>query len=277
MPDTRTLTDRARSALIREWATENGHTVARGGRIPAEIVAAYEAAGGQPAPAGDDGGPDWDAAAAGLTEGLDPFAGIEAGPDAAAGPGTEGERTGLPPPADLDEARARLGARKAGVPGWAKDTGKPAKDKTPVKVTKAVIGDIEGKLTLLLSGPVAFWQMADPICGQAAADNLDNMVRKAVPLIIQSPDAVRWFTKGTQFLLWLDLIWAMQPVAQAVYAHHVAATVMLDPRTGQAIPAQRLDDGSIVPAGDAPRQARPDMSAYTTEVTGHVPPVPAAH
>lgn len=275
MADTRTLTDRARTALIREWAGENGFEVAKGGRIPANIVKAYEAATGAE-PAGDDG-PDWDAAAAALGDGTDPLADIEGELDAAAGPGTEGERTGLPPPADLDEARARLGgARKPGTPGWAKDTGKAPKDKTPVKVTKAVIGDIEGKLTLLLSGPVAFWQMADPLCGGAAADNLDNMVRKAVPLIIQSPDAVRWFTKGTQFLLWLDLIWAMQPVAQAVYAHHVAATVMLDPRTGQPIPAQRLDDGRIVPAGPGgPAPARPDMSAYTTEVSGHVPPVPA--
>lgn len=268
MADTRTLTDRARSALIREWAAEAGFDVSAKGRIPDGIVAAYEAATGREAPAED--GPDWDAALAG-GEAADPLEALEdqLGEDG----GEPAEGSGPPPPADLDEARARF-AGKPKPPRWAKD-GKASKPQQPtVKVTRTVVADIEGKLTLLLTGPAVFWQMADPLCGGAFADNLDNIVRKAVPLICQSPDAVRWFTKGTTFLLWLDLVWALQPVAQAVYAHHVAATVMILP-DGRIVPAKRLEDGRIVPLESVPKQAPPDVSQYTTQVAGHVPPVPA--
>lgn len=275
MADSRTLEDRAQAALIRDWAAENGITVGERGRIPAGVRAAYEAATGNTAEPETGDGPDWDAALS-AAKGADPLALLEdqLGEEAAGrtGHGSPSEDPGPPPPADLDEARARLGG-KAKTPGWARD-GKASKQAPPVRVTRAVVGDIEGKLTLLLSGPAVFWQMADPLCGGTFADNLDNIVRKAVPLIVQSPDAVKWFTKGTTFLLWLDLVWALQPVAQAVYAHHVAASVMVLP-DGRVVPAVRLDDGRIVPADRAPQQAAPDLSAYTTEVNGHVPPVPA--
>ena len=267
MADSRSLTDRARSSLIRDWAKDNGFDVADKGRIPAGVVTAYEAATGQPSDDADDG-PDWDDVGG---EDPDPLAGVEDDDTAAAG--SHGPADGPPPPADLNEARERF-AGKPKRPGWAKD-GKPSKPVAPpVKVTKAVVSDIEGKLTLLLTGPAVFWQMADPLCGGAFADNLENIVRKAVPLIAQSPDAVRWFTKGTTFLLWLDLVWALQPVAQAVYAHHIAATVMVLP-DGRVVPSQRLEDGRVVPLSEV-KQARPDQSAYTTQVPGHVPDVQPA-
>jgi len=40
----RVSTDRARAAAIRQWARENGYQVASRGRIPAELVDAYDAA-----------------------------------------------------------------------------------------------------------------------------------------------------------------------------------------------------------------------------------------
>ncbi|WP_100480519.1 histone-like nucleoid-structuring protein Lsr2 [Mycobacteroides abscessus] len=36
--------DRAQSAAIREWASKNGHTVSSRGRIPAEVIDAFNAA-----------------------------------------------------------------------------------------------------------------------------------------------------------------------------------------------------------------------------------------
>ncbi|WP_457160213.1 histone-like nucleoid-structuring protein Lsr2 [Mycobacteroides abscessus] len=36
--------DRAQSAAIREWASKNGHTVSSRGRIPAEVIEAFNAA-----------------------------------------------------------------------------------------------------------------------------------------------------------------------------------------------------------------------------------------
>lgn len=38
--------DRLRIAEIRDWARSNGHTVADRGRLPAEVIAAYEARNG---------------------------------------------------------------------------------------------------------------------------------------------------------------------------------------------------------------------------------------
>lgn len=38
--------DRLQTAAIREWAAKNGHKVSTRGRVPAEIVDAYNAAGG---------------------------------------------------------------------------------------------------------------------------------------------------------------------------------------------------------------------------------------
>ena len=270
MADTRTLTDRARSALIREWAAEQGFEISATGRIPKGVVAAYETATSQAV----DDGLDWnDALSSSSNDAADPLAALEDQLGEAAAGDTLRE-AGPPPPADLDEARARFHGKPKPSP-WAKDTGKPGRgQQPPIKVNRQVISDIEGKLTLLLTGPALMWQTVDPLCGGAFADNLDNIVKKAVPLICQSPDAVRWFTKGTTFLLWLDLVWALQPVAQAVYAHHVAASVMILP-DGRVVAAKRLEDGRIVPADQVPRQARPDVSQYTTQVAGHVPPVPA--
>src|SRR5690348_6756886 len=115
MADTRTLTDRAGAALIRDWAKDNGFEVSEKGRIPAGVRAAYEAATGNAPP--DDDGPDWDQAM-GEQDAADPLAELEGtlAAEAAAGPG---EGAGPPPPADLDEARARFGG-KAKRPAWAK-------------------------------------------------------------------------------------------------------------------------------------------------------------
>ena len=40
----RSSVDREQTAAIREWAKENGHTVSDRGRIPGEVVAAYQLA-----------------------------------------------------------------------------------------------------------------------------------------------------------------------------------------------------------------------------------------
>lgn len=270
MSDQRTPESRIESSKIRDWAEANGFEVAKSGRIPAGIRSAYEAA--NPGVVVDDR-PDWDQAAAeaGVTAGDDPFGGLEgelAGQAAAAT-----APPGPPPPASLDEARERLGAGRK-PPPWAKESGKPRETPT-VKVTKAVISDMEAKLTLLLAPPAAFWQTVDPLCGNAFADNLDNIVARAVPILAQSAQVVGWFTKGTTFLLWFELVLALRPVADAVYAHHVSGTVMLDER-GQPVASRKLEDGRVVPLSAAAQGAAPDRSAYTTNVGGHVPPARTA-
>jgi hypothetical protein len=112
------------------------------------------------------------------------------------------------------------------------------------------------------------------VCGGAMADALPNLVKAMVPLIVQSPQVVAWFTRGTQFLLWLELVMALRPVAEAVHAHHVAGTVMVT-KDGEVVASQRREDGVVVPLAEAPPRPREDQSMYSTQVASHVPPVHA--
>jgi hypothetical protein len=259
----------ADSGEIRAWAAAQGMQVGETGKLPGTVRDAYEAAHRDE----DEAGPDW-AAAAGAVETAEPDDDTPAAPAPPAAPPPEAEP---PPPASIKEARERIGPAdraRPRRPAWAASSAKSRKPKAepPPKVTQQVTRDIEGKLALLLSFPASAAAMFDPVCGGALADNLDNVVRKAVPLIAQSPAAVAWFTRGATFMLWLDLAVALQPVAQAAYAHHVAGTVMALP-DGTVVPAQRAPDGRLVPAGSVPAAAaaEPDWSAYTTQVNGHVP------
>jgi hypothetical protein len=215
----RSLEDRARAAVIREWAAENGFDVASRGNLPAGVVAAWEAAAGGDgegqAPGDDGDAPDWAAGAASV--GAVPVA-----RPAAPEPEPEARER---PVTTLDEARERAGGdRSRQPPGWAKrgPRSRPARQ-SPPKVTAATVSDIEGKLALMLAVPAAAWKSADPVCGGAFADQLDPIVRAAVPLICQSSDLVGFFTKSTSFLLWLNLAVALQPVGAAIYRHHIAA------------------------------------------------------
>ena len=253
-------------AEVRAWAAAQGIEVAPGGRLKSDVIGAWLARE-------DEGGePDWAAAATAGEDGQDP----PAPPPAAGQAAADSTGTGPPPPADLNEARKRAredgGGKSRARPGWA-GRARPARDKPqPVKITRQVQGDIEGKLALLLAVPVTTWGAVDPYCGGAAADNLDNIVRKAVPLICQSPQVVKWFTEGGIYLLWLDLALAVQPVAVAAWRHHVTGSVTIV--NGRAVPARRLPDGRIVPVQQAPEPPAPDYSAY--HVPGHVPePRPA--
>jgi hypothetical protein len=268
MADTRTLEDRNRAKAIRAWAPEHGYQVAARGTLPANVIEAYDhwLAGFKRDPAdAADPGPDWDEAAAGVGDVAD----LEDEPAAAADTEAARPEPGQAPPADLDEARARAGAAKRRTPAWARGRGgeraaRPAQP-PPVKVTRELRGDIEGKLALLLSVPAATWTMADPYCGRAFADNVDNIVRKSVPLICQSPEAVRWFTRGTTFMLWMDLAVACQPVAVAVYRHHAG-------------PQQQRDEiEAMIDGRPVQRAPQPGPAAYPADVfAGHVPtPRPA--
>lgn len=265
----------AENAAMRAWAAENGFTVSDRGAMPKGVKAAWLAATQAPPPAaGDGGGPDWAGAAAAL--GIDPAEAEEVaargmaappapppdpGPPTAAPPAEQPGPAGPPPPADLNEARARIGAQQRRPP-WAKggqqrpqgapqQAQAPAPAGQPVKVTAAVRADIEGKLAMMLAMPVMSWKMADPVCGGAAADQTAEFCRALAPLICQSPDMVEWFSKGTTFMLWLAVAKSLQPVGAAVWNHHIAPG-REDGDQGQA----------QVPA--------PDQSAYPT-VRGHAP------
>jgi Lsr2 len=286
MGEKRTAEARRRSADVRDWAAANRFDIAERGRIPAAVYAAYDAA----MAVGDDAaepGPDWGAAGADHLDLDDPEPELaEPEPESdtfpGAPPGTATAESSPPPeaapppPASLEDARERLAGTRPRVPPWAGSIrgggGSQRPAAPPVKLNAATIRDIEGKLALLAAIPVAGWEAVDPACGGALAENLSPAIKAAVPLIVQSPTALRMLTEGSTYFLWLSLAQALAPVAVTAYRHHVSHTIMVTD-DGQTVAAARLPDGKVVPAADAPAAPAPDWSAYTTDVPGHVPPV----
>jgi hypothetical protein len=269
MSSLRSPAERLETAQIREWARENGWPdIKAQGKIPAAVRDAWEAARQQAGQRGyediDGGGdlsgmdesgldeidlPDW--VNAPFMPGLGPAVPQLTEP-AGQPPPDDGE---LPPPASLDEARERVG-RDPGAAHLIRrgKTGSRAREpkvSEPVKVTKAVRDDITGKLAFWLSIPAEPWLRVDPYCGQAYADQVDQIALKMSPLICLSPDMVRWFSKSSTFILWTELGMACRPVAEAWIAHHITKRIAL---TEEGEPVIQQDGGM-------------DFSAYSRRVS----------
>jgi hypothetical protein len=133
-------------------------------------------------------------------------------------------------------------------PGQGADNNTPEVDpEFPIKLTKAVKDDVKGKLALFGTLVALPLDMADPYCGRALSENLDNMIDKAMPLIGRSPAAVKFLTSTSGGLLdWVGFLQACWPVLQAIYAHHLGRTVVKDPKTGAFI--RKSANGSAVNA-----------------------------
>ena len=99
------------------------------------------------------------------------------------------------------------------------------KPKTVIKVTASIRRDVEGKLAFLLGMSAQLWSLPDPLCGNMMLEHSGNIAKKLTPIICQSPDVVKWFTKGNNYILWLDLLMACTPVMQLVFMHHVIKSV----------------------------------------------------
>lgn len=97
-----------------------------------------------------------------------------------------------------------------------------------IVVTKQVANDIQGKLAFLLSMPSAMLMPLDPICFGALQDRIPAMSASLTPLICQSPDMVKFFTKESGFILWLSFLATAWPVIQTVIAHHLTKSITLD-------------------------------------------------
>ena len=222
MTDLRRPADRVQTAEIRRWAKDNGWPdLPARGKLPEEARAAFEVEHGAPVEQDEDVSSADDSDLDDLDDEVD----LD----------LSGAGNALPvaPPADLDEARARAGrdpeprhlltGRQRG-----RRTKPPADDRPPIKITKAVQADITGKLAFWLSIPAEPWLRVDPYCGGAYAGQVDEIAVKMAPLICQSPDLVRWFSKSTTFIMWTELGIAVRPVVEAIIAHHVTKRIALD-------------------------------------------------
>lgn len=99
-------------------------------------------------------------------------------------------------------------------------------DKKPpaptVKLTKRVRDDVEGKIAFMISVTGSMAAMVDPVCGGAFLANGDQVAAKLTPIICKSPEAIQWFQKSSNFMLYLDLMVACWPIFAAIFAHHIA-------------------------------------------------------
>ena len=119
------------------------------------------------------------------------------------------------------------------------DVTRDADTQKPIRITRAVKKDIEGKLAWMLSMSGALWSVQDPFCGTVMLDHTPNIAAKLTPILCQSPDVVKWFRKSSNAALYVDLIIALTPVLQAIYAHHIGKQPMT--------PADMFPDGPQAP------------------------------
>lgn len=94
----------------------------------------------------------------------------------------------------------------------------------PVKVTAALRKDVQAKTALLLGMGATAWSARDAYCGGAAMEAVPDVSAALADIFCDSPDIVRWFSSGSGYLKWLNLAAALQPVAGAVWGHHIAHT-----------------------------------------------------
>lgn len=103
------------------------------------------------------------------------------------------------------------------------------KPKATIKITAAVRKDVEGKVAFAMALSGQMWAMVDTVCATVYLEQTPEIAKKLTPILCQSPDVVKWLTKSSNFVLWVDLAMAMWPVLAIVFAHHIAKTV-----TGEA-------------------------------------------
>jgi hypothetical protein len=124
---------------------------------------------------------------------------------------------GPPPGADEPPAHARQERKRR-----ERDRSDRARPKAPPRVTAAIRGDIESKISFALEIPGRVWQARDPVCGTVFVEQRPEIAGALTEIVCQSPDLIAWFSgQGGQFMLWLNLAAACWPVATVALAHHV--------------------------------------------------------
>ncbi len=89
------------------------------------------------------------------------------------------------------------------------------------------------------------WASRDPYCGQALVDAIpdrgwpadddavsEGLASSLTELVCGSPELVRWFSAGGRYLKWMSVAMAVQPVVQAMVAHHITHSADADAPAG---------------------------------------------
>lgn len=93
------------------------------------------------------------------------------------------------------------------------------------RVTVAVKKDVTAKVAFMLGLPAGMWKMADQHCGTVAVESVPGVAETLGEIICDSPDLVKWFTSGGNYIRYLELVTRLQALAVAVYQHHIAHSV----------------------------------------------------
>lgn len=94
-----------------------------------------------------------------------------------------------------------------------------------IRITKRVKDDIEGKLAMIYGMLTLTVQLKDDVCGSALEANSEQICAKMVPIICKSPALVRWFTAGSGYMVWFELVMVFWPVLTVVAQHHITHSV----------------------------------------------------
>ena len=183
----------------------------------------------------------YQAAAGGMPPPDDPWWELDGGGPHDAGILEPDEVAPSPPPADLPGGGEGSGPVYEPGPvtpdppplhgdkGW-KRSGPKSAPKKPTRITAAVRGDIDAKISFALEIPGRIWQARDPVCGTVFVEQRPEISGALTEIVCQSPDLVAWFAGGGgQFMLALNLMATLWPVVTVVMAHHVYHTVELGP------------------------------------------------
>ena len=101
------------------------------------------------------------------------------------------------------------------------------------RITAAIRGDIDAKISFALEIPGRIWQARDPVCGGVFVEQRPEIAGALTEIVCQSPDLVAWFAGGGgQFMLWLNVMAALWPVVTVVMAHHVYHSIEAAPEAG---------------------------------------------
>lgn len=103
----------------------------------------------------------------------------------------------------------------------------------PIRITKRIRDDIEGKLGMIYGFMAMSIMVKDPICGAALEQNAERIIPKLVPFICKSPELVKWFTKGGGYMAWFELAMVCWPVIQVVISHHLTHSIGVPEQNGQ--------------------------------------------
>lgn len=116
-----------------------------------------------------------------------------------------------PPPAKIGKGRKAPGA--------------------PPKVSAAVRRDIHAKIRFIAVPVCQLWEMRDPLCGGAAVRAEPDASAAFCDIVLQSPDLIALFTgPASAFMIYVRLLFALLPVFQTIYAHHVSHVIELPDR-----------------------------------------------